>query len=74
MSCVTAARTSRSLTGRWCVQIIQDIDQQRDALQSELDAKAEAEASLHEQLRQLEQHMQQASRYSETSCGWHGVA
>ncbi len=40
-----------------------DLDQQRDALQSDLDAKAEAEAGLNNHLSQLEQHMQHATRW-----------
>lgn len=61
------------MTNGDAVQIVQDVDQQRDALQSELDAKAEAAASLHHQLRQLEQHIQQATRWGKASFslgGW----
>ena len=63
-----------SVTNGSALQIVQDVDQQRDAMQAELDAKAEAEASLHDQLCQLEQHIQQATRCGRSSSSLGGLA
>ena len=44
------------------MQVMHDLDRQQDTLQSDLDTKAETEASLQAHVDQLEQHIQQTTR------------